>query len=99
MQSVSFHETRSNAKWLKCVAVVLKLALAVQSKINFHVLFLHDFFSVVKMNVTQIFQIPVSVSYRHHVPAATLLCLNVYCQYVLSSMANFNKFPSELWLV
>lgn len=39
------------------------------------------------------------ISYRHHVPAATLLCLNVYCQYVLSSKANFNKFCSELWLV
>ena len=39
------------------------------------------------------------ISYRHHVPAATLLCLNVYCQYVLSSMANFSKFHSELWLV
>lgn len=39
------------------------------------------------------------ISYRHHVPAATLLCLNAYRQYVLSSMANFNKFCSELWLL
>lgn len=66
MQLVSFQETKLN-----CVAVVLKLLLPVQSKINISVLFFLDF--VCKNKRDKYIPNRSLVAFRHRVPAATLV--------------------------